>query len=75
MFGVFQNIDPPPPHRRECVPPAFDAGGRTHSLGGEGGGGSIVCKMPYTALYSLICKYFVGSSTMSVRYSTILGIA
>jgi hypothetical protein len=42
MSGVFQNIDPPPPH----------CGGRTHSLGGERGGGSIFWKTPDTALYS-----------------------
>jgi hypothetical protein len=40
MAGVFQNIDPPSPTPpRECVPPAFGAGGRTHSLVGEGVGG------------------------------------
>jgi len=28
MSGIFQNIDPPPPlTARECVPPAFGAGG------------------------------------------------
>jgi hypothetical protein len=32
LSGVFRNIDPPPPHR-----PASAYGGRTHSLGGEGG--------------------------------------
>jgi hypothetical protein len=34
MAGVFQNIDPP-----ASVYPPFIAGGRTHSLGGEAGGG------------------------------------
>jgi hypothetical protein len=53
MSGVFQNIDPPPPHR-----PAVVVGGRTHSLGGEGVGGSIFWKKPDTALYSTY-KYFV----------------
>ncbi len=40
MYGFFQNIDPPP-HRPASVylPPAFGAGGRTHSLGGKGVGG------------------------------------
>ncbi len=53
MSGVFQNIDPPtssPPG--ECVPSRLWCGGRTHSLGGEGVGGSIFWKMPDTALYS-----------------------
>jgi hypothetical protein len=39
MSGVFRNIDPPSPHRQASVyPPAFGAGGGTHSLGGEGVG-------------------------------------
>jgi hypothetical protein len=41
MSGVFQNSDPSPP------------GVRTHSLGGEGVGRSIVMKTPNTALYSI----------------------
>jgi hypothetical protein len=40
MSLVFQNIDPPP---GECVPPHL-LGGRTHSPGGEVGGGSIFWK-------------------------------
>jgi hypothetical protein len=54
MSGVFRNIDPPPPH-----PPAFGAGGRTHSLGGKGVGGSNSSEdaRHCSALY--ICKYFV----------------
>ncbi len=52
MSVVFQNIDPPPPHRPASVyPSAFGAGGG-HTLGGEGGGGSIFWKTPDTALYS-----------------------
>jgi hypothetical protein len=44
MSLVFQNIDPPPPSPPgKCVPPAF-VGGRTHSPGGEGDGGSIFWK-------------------------------
>ncbi len=39
-------------------PPALGGGG-THSLGGEGGGESIVWKTPDIALYSIICKCFV----------------
>ncbi len=54
MSGVFRNIDPPPPHRpASAYPPVLGAGGRTHSLGGERVGGSIVRKTPDTALYSL----------------------
>ncbi len=42
MSCVFQNIDPPSPPGE----------GRTHSPGGEGGGGSIFRKTQDTALYS-----------------------
>ncbi len=50
MSFVFQNIDPPlPSPPRECV---LCCGGRTHSPGGEGGGGSIFWKTQDTALYS-----------------------
>ncbi len=45
MAGVF------PPPSGECVPPALWCGGRTHSLGGEGVGGSVFWKTPGTALY------------------------
>ncbi len=59
-------LTPPPPHRPASVllgftvyPPGLWCGGRTHSLGGEGGEGSIFCKTPLassrfdqTALYS-----------------------
>jgi hypothetical protein len=50
MAGVFQNIDP---HRPASVyPPPLVRGVHTHSLGGEGGGGSIFWKTSDTALYS-----------------------
>jgi hypothetical protein len=64
MSGVFQNIDPPPPHRPASVhPPAFGAGGGHTRWGERGwGGGSIVRKTPDTGLYSIICKYFVAES-------------
>ncbi len=43
MSDVFQNIDPPHPHRSASVPPRLWCGGRTHSLGGEWwGGGNIL---------------------------------
>ncbi len=44
VSGVFQNIDPPPPHRTAsvCVPPRLLCEGRTHSLGGEGVGVNIL---------------------------------
>jgi hypothetical protein len=54
MSGVVRNIDPHPLTPGECVPPRlWWGGGRTHSLGGEGVGGSIVRKTPDTALYSV----------------------
>ncbi len=58
MAGVFQNIDPPPPS-----PPG---GGRTHSLGGERGGGkggqyfgrrqAQLCSL-YSTYVSTLCIY------------------
>ncbi len=46
-------LTPHPPliARRVCTPRLW-CGGRTHSLGGEGVGGSIFWKTPETALYS-----------------------
>jgi hypothetical protein len=43
----------------ECVPPRLWCGGRTHSLGGEGGGG--VNSSEYARHSSVLykCKYFV----------------
>ncbi len=52
MSGVFQNIDPSPPHRPASVYLCLWCGGRTQSLGAEGGRGSIFWKTPDTALYS-----------------------
>ncbi len=74
MSLVFQNIDPPPPSPPgECVPPAFVAGGRTHSLGGERGGGSIFWKTPGTALYSTyVSRYFVGQTVQTLWRKCVL---
>ncbi len=48
MYGVFQNIVPPSPHR----PALWCGGGHTRCAGWRGGGGSIFWKTPDTALYS-----------------------
>jgi hypothetical protein len=53
MSDVFQNIDPPPPHRPASVyPPGLWCGGRTHSLGAERGMGVNILEDAGTALYS-----------------------
>ncbi len=63
MSCVFQNIDPPPPSPHgECVPPRLCCGGRTHSPGGEGGGGSIFWKTQDTALYSTYIESSLANS-------------
>ncbi len=59
VSGVFQNIDPPPPHstQRVCPPPAPKAGGTQYTLAGRWGGGwSIFWKTPDIRLasYSII---------------------
>jgi hypothetical protein len=58
MAGVIQNIDPSPP-------------GRTHSLGGEGGEGSIFWKTSDTALYSTYVSalWSIHSGTGNVRFN------
>jgi hypothetical protein len=76
MSGAFQNIDPPHPlsARRVCNtnPPPLVRGEDTLA-GWRGGGGSIVWKTPDTALYSIICKYFVLLSVISLLLTAILG--
>jgi hypothetical protein len=57
MYGVFRTIDLPPPHR----PPALGAGGRTHSLGGEGVGVNSSEDARYCSVF-YICKYNVDNS-------------
>jgi hypothetical protein len=63
MSGVFQNIDPPPPHCPASVspPPPPLVRGEDTLAGRRGDGGSIFWKVPDTDLYSIlyICKYFV----------------
>jgi hypothetical protein len=62
MSGVFQNIDPPPPSKCVSPPPSPALVREKDTLDGEGGGASIVCKTPGTALVLYICKYFVTRS-------------
>jgi hypothetical protein len=52
MSGVFQTIDPPPPHRPASVYPPSLVRGEDPLAWGKGGGGSIVWKTPDSALYS-----------------------
>ncbi len=59
MSGVFQNIDPHPPHRPASVYPPPLVRGRPHSLGGIGGWGSIVLEDARHSSVFYICKYFV----------------
>jgi hypothetical protein len=75
MSVVFQNIDPHPPHRPASVyPPAFGAGGRTHSLGREGVGvKSSEDARHCSVLY--ICKYFVPSSHSVLPLSPSLAVS
>jgi hypothetical protein len=60
MSGVFQNIDPPPPHRQASVyPPAFGAGEDTFAGWREGGGVNILEDARHCSVY--IRKYFVAA--------------
>jgi hypothetical protein len=70
MSGVFQNIDPPPPHRLANVyppPPAFGAGEEDTFAGGRGDGGSIVWKTPEPALYSTVSTLWFLLSVVHPR--------
>ncbi len=59
MYGVFQNIDPQPPSPAgECV--RLWCEGRTHLLGGKGGGVNILD----TALYSTYPVPYVSTGTL-----------
>jgi hypothetical protein len=58
MSGVFQNIDPPPPHRPASVyPPAFGAGEDTLAGWGRGGGQYFGRRqtLPCTLHKSVLC--------------------
>ncbi len=65
MSLVFQNIDPPPPHRPASMYPLplLRGGGHTRWVE-KGVGGSIFWKTPGTALYST----YVPVSTLWVRH-------
>jgi hypothetical protein len=62
MSRVFQNIDPPPPHRPASVyPPAFGAGGgHTRWVERGVGGGVNILEDARHCSVLYICKYFVG---------------
>ncbi len=68
-------LTPPPPQPASVYPPPLVGGKdhwdryetflrRTHSLGGEGGGGSIFWKTPDTALYSIYSLHSTYVSTL-----------
>jgi hypothetical protein len=66
MSGVFQNIDPPPPHPLASVypPPAFDAGGGHTRWLQKGGVGVNILELGDARNHSVlyICKFFVPKS-------------
>jgi hypothetical protein len=57
MSGVFQNIDPPPPHRPASVYPSGAGGGHTRWV--ERGVVGQYFGRRQTQLVLYICKYFV----------------
>jgi hypothetical protein len=65
-------LTPHPPHRPASVHPRLWCGGRTHSLDGEGGGGSIFWKTPDTTLYSTYVRtlWIILSDTSTQVHST-----
>jgi hypothetical protein len=58
MSGVFQNMNPTPPSPPSVYPRLW-FGGRTHSLGGEGGDGVNLLEDARHSSVLYICKYFV----------------
>jgi hypothetical protein len=61
MFGIFQNIDPQPPHRPAsvCTPPPLVRGEDTFAMGRWGWGVNILEDTRHSSVLC-ICKYFVG---------------
>ncbi len=61
MSGVFQNIDPPPPHRPASVspPPDFGAGGGRTRWVERGWGVNILEDARHSSVF-YICEYFVA---------------
>ncbi len=67
MSGVFQKINPPPPHRPASVyPPAFGAGGANTRWAERGWGVNTLADARHcSVLY--ICKYFVALASVYLR--------
>ncbi len=70
MSDVFRNIDPPPHFltaRRVCTPRLW-CGGRTHSLGGEGVGGSI----QFGRRQTLLCGFYSAVDPLPKKNTKII---
>jgi hypothetical protein len=69
MSGVFQNIDPPPPHRPASVypPPAFGAGGG-HTRWLERGRGVNSSEDARHCSLLYVSKYFVATAFVYITH-------
>jgi hypothetical protein len=71
MSGIFQNIDPPPPHRPASVySPAFGAGGG-HPRWVEMGWGVNILEDARHCSVLYIREYFVGTAVHTEPKSTL----
>ncbi len=75
MSGVFHNMTPTPLTAGECVPPRLLCGGRTHSLGGEGGWGVNILEDARHSSVLYICKYFVITDFFRIYAAAIFSSA
>jgi hypothetical protein len=72
MSGVFQNIDPPPPHPLASVyPPALSAGGG-HTRWLERGWGVNILEDVRHSSVLYVCKYFVGLYILTIGLPIVL---
>jgi hypothetical protein len=74
MSGVFQNIDPPPPHRQASVypPPPLVRGEDTLFVWRVGWGGVNIFEDARHSSVLYKCKYFVGKGLQGQTFNFLI---